>query len=209
MDDHRTAAALLRRALGLALAALFVAGGALSAQGHGEKGGHGMMMERHDAGMSAGGMHGGHGALLGHVPTAILHQAELLGLADDQEERLEALKDSLASMREARHEDRGSMREGMESAFTEGGIDVEAYESALRSMADRRISARVEVARIAERALQVLDDGQREKFLYGIHLMHRMHRMHQGGHGMMDRGMKEHRGMERGEKKMEKEGGGR
>lgn len=200
MNDPRTVP-VLRRALGLALAAALAAVGSVSAQAHGEKGGHGM---------PAGGMHGGHGAMLGHVPAAILHQGDLLELTDGQKERLEALKDSLASLREEGHGRDGDLKQAdVESAFTESGIDVEAYESALRSMADRHVAARVEVARIARRALQVLDEDQREKFLYGVHLMHRMHRMHHGGHGDVDMrpGEKMHHG---GMKEMEeKEGGGR
>lgn len=215
MDEHRSPAVVLRRAFGLALAAVFAAGGALSAQGHGEKGGH-ETMKREGPGTHMGARHGGHGALLGHVPAAILHQAELLELSDGQEERVKALKDSLASMRKAHREDRGSMRERLESAFTESGIDVEAYETALRSMADRRISHRVETARIAQRALQVLDEDQREKFLYGVHLMHRMHRMHHGGHAAMGHGQEKHHGEKmmknrrmESKEEMKEEGGGR
>lgn len=196
---------VLRLALGLALAAVLAAGGPLLAQAHGEEGGHGMM-ERDGHAMPAGGMHGGHGAMLGHVPTAILHQGDLLGLTDGQKERLEALKDSLASLRESRGGDSDSKHGGMSSVLTGSGIDVEAYESALRSMADRHIAARVAVARIARRSLQVLDEDQREKFLYGFRLMHRIHRMHQGGHGKMRDGKeRRHHG---GEMK-EREGGGR
>lgn len=209
METRRTITTtptVLGRALALGLAAAFAAAGALSAQAHGEKGSH----EGMEHGMKRSGMHGGHGAMLAHVPAAILRQGELLELSDGQAERLNALKDSLEAVRQAHHGSEGPMHEEMASAFSESGIDVDAYESALRSMADRRVAARVEVARIAQRALQVLDAGQREKFLYGVHLMQRMHRMHQDGHGEMQGGkkMREKHG-ETDRESMEREGGGR
>ncbi len=203
MNDPRTAP-IVRRALGLALAAVLAAGGPLLAQAHGERAGHDMM-ERDGHAAPGGGMHGGHGAMLGHVPAAILHQGDLLGLTDGQKERLEALKDSLASLRESPGGDGDTRHGSVRSALTGNGIDVEAYESALRSMADRHVAARVAVARIARQSLQVLNEDQREKFLYGFRLMHRMHRMHQGGHGDMHDGKERRHG---GEMK-EKEDGGR
>lgn len=196
--EHRPddVAALLSRTLVLALAAALAAVGPAVAQGHGgEKGGHGGMTERGGHAME---MRGGHGAMLGHLPAAVLRQGDLLELSDDQRRRLEALRDSVEAVRRDRGGEPGAMHERAASAFGEDGIDVEAYESALRSLADRRVAARVRVARIARRALDVLDDAQREKFLYGVHLMQRMHRMHHGGHG---------KAMEREEMEMEHGGG--
>lgn len=180
--EHRPedGAAALSRLLVLALAAVFAAAGPAAAQGHGggkEGGGHAMEMRPGHR------MHGGHGAMLARVPSAVLHQSELLELSDDQRRRLEALEDSVEAVGRDPGVERGAMHERVTSAFGEDGIDVEAYESALRSTADRRVTRQVRVARFAQRALQVLDDAQREKFLYGVHLMQRMHRMHHGGHG--------------------------
>ncbi len=214
--SHQQERPVLRRAFALALAAAFVAAGGLPAQGHdGKRGGH-------EAMRAGGGMHGGHGSMLAKVPVAILHQGELLELTDDQVERLKSLKDSVKAVREGHRKDRGSMHGGMKDAFGEDGIDVQAYESALRSRADRRVAARVEVARIAQRALQVLEADQREKFLYGVHLMKRMHRGHHGGHGdrmergkmmkdggMSEKGMMEKHDGKKTEEKEKKEGGGR
>lgn len=164
------------------LAALAMLAPAASAQEGGGHGAHGAKK-----GPSHGQM-GGHGAMLGHVPTAILHQQEALGLSEDQVSRVEALRDSVMALHERAMTAMQEARGGLDEAFGEDGIDVEAYRRAVRAAADRRVEARVRAAEIASGALDVLDDSQRERFLYAIHLMHRMHRMHGGqgdGHGMM------------------------
>lgn len=130
-------------------------------------------------------MRAGHGAMLAHVPAAILHQRGMLGLSDQQVSRLETLRDSVRTLRESGH---AAMREahgGDEGAFGEGGIDVEAYREAVRAAADRMVEHGVAMATVARDALQVLDTEQREKFVYGVHLMQRMRAHHGRGMGMM------------------------
>lgn len=159
--------------------------GAQEVEGHrGMKAGmHGQGMMGRMAGMRGSGMMGGpHGAMLGHVPTAILHQSDALGLSDEQIARVEALRDSVAAIHETAMEAMHESHAGLEEAFTESGIDVAAYRSALRAAADRMVGAHVATAEAARSALQVLDAGQREKFLYALHVMHRMH----GGDGTIE-----------------------
>ena len=180
----------------VALVAALAAAGLLAPDAAAQHGGQG---EAH-GGMDAphakmGSPHAGHGGLLGHVPMAILHQQEALDLSEEQVERVEALQDSLAALHGRSMAAMQGARGGVEEAFGADGIDVEAYRRAVRAAADRRVEARVRTAEIADRALGVLDASQREKFLYGVHLMHRMHRMHGAhgmGHGMKGRGMEGH-----------------
>lgn len=165
------------------LAALAMLAPAASAQQGGGHGAHGA--KKGSSGGQMGGMRGGHGAMLGHVPMAILHQQEALGLSEQQVSRVEALQDSVMALHERAMAAMQEARGGIEGAFGEDGIDVEAYRRAVRAAADRRVEARVRAAEIASGALDVLDDSQRERFLYAIHLMHRMHGGKGDGHGMM------------------------
>lgn len=137
-----------------------------------------------------------HGALLVRVPAAILHQAGALGLSDDQVARVEALRDSIVAIHGRRMRAMQGRGGDFEEAFTDDGIDLDAYRSALRAAADRMVETRVAVAEVAQSALQVLDASQREKFLYALHVMHR-------GTGMGGRS----RGMMHGEDTMHGEGG--
>lgn len=200
---HRTLAATLA----LLATAVLLAPPA-SAQEGGEEPGEddrAEKMERHGhAGAAKRGMHrmrGGHGAMLAHLPVAILHQQEMLELSDQQVSRLEALRDSVRAIRDRGRTAMREAHEGGEGALGADGIDVEAYRQSLRSAADRMVEHRVAVATAARDALQVLDEGQREKFLYGVHLMHRMRAHHGRDHD--DRG---HRG-DRERRKERDEGG--
>lgn len=191
------------RFLPLVLAGLVAGALPLSAQGHPER--HGQRGHRDMPDRPARkGMTGGHGHgmhLIAHLPTALLHQKELLELTDRQVEEIEAVRQEMEEARSHRGEG-GSAHEEIASAFGPAGLDVSAYEEALREAARRRIDARVAAARRAQRALEVLDADQRARFLYGLRLMHRMHRMHgmRGGmHGAMrDDGHGGHHGETKG-----------
>lgn len=175
---HRDGARL-RRGAGLALAALLAGAPALAAQHpHGGSGMDGGSPGPHGAGSMPAHMRPG--ALMAHVPTAILHQSDLLDLSDAQVEEIRAVREAMPTPGEAREEMRAA-HEQLRSALGPDGIDVSAYESALRTMTDRMVRRRVEAARSARRALEVLDAGQRSRFLHGMRLMRRMHRMHGGG----------------------------
>lgn len=182
----------------LAALALLAPGLAAQEQGppHREHRGGAPGMEGHPGMM--GGMHGTgamggpHGAMLAHVPAAILRQAEALGLSEEQTARVEALRDSIVAVHERRMTAMRGMGAGFQEAFTDDGIDLDAYRSALRSAADRRVETRVAVAEVAQSALQVLDAPQREKFLYALHVMHR-------GPGMTRHGMMKGRGRMHGQ----------
>lgn len=181
---HRTLAATLAL---LATAALLAQ--PASAQEGGEEPGEddrAEKMERHGHERAAmRGMHrmrGGHGAMLAHLPVAILHQREMLELSDQQVSRLEALRDSVRAIRDRGRTAMREAHEGGEGALGAGGIDIDAYRQSLRAAADRKVEHRVAVATAARDALQVLDEGQREKFLYGVRLMHRMRAHHGPGH---------------------------
>lgn len=172
------------RCAGLALVALLAVAPAVAAQHpHGGEGMGGEGSGGHGAvSMPA---HMRPGALMAHVPTAILHQRDLLGLSDAQVEEIRAVQEEIPVPGEDREEMRAA-HEKLRDALGPDGIDVSAYESALRAMTDRMVGRRVEAARSARRALEVLDADQRARFLHGMRLMRRMHRMHGGaadGHG--------------------------
>lgn len=174
-----------------ALAAVALAAPGLAAQQQGpphrQHHGGAMRMEGHPGmmgGMGGPAMTGGpHGAMLARVPMAILHQAEALGLSDEQVARVEALRDSVVAIHGRRMTAMQGMGGDFAEAFTDDGIDLNAYRSALRSAADRMVETRVAVAEVAQSALQVLDASQREKFLYALHVMHRGPGMEGAMHG--------------------------
>lgn len=122
--------------------------------------------------------------MFAYVPMAILFQKNLLGLSNEQVQKIQSIKQE---MRKAggNHEAIAKIHEQMASALKEGQFDLSAYESALKKAADYVVQARTETARKAQDALKVLDKDQRTRFLYSMQVMHKWMEM---------RGMKHHKG---------------
>ncbi len=162
---------------------------------HDRMGAMGMMMRaHHGAGMmgAAGLMPGRMMGMMVSAPTPghILMQGEVLGLSDDQAARLEAIQEDLRAVHQRHMEEIGPIRDRLETALdAESGIDVSAYESALKELSDHHVQMAVTMARSSQEALDVLADEQRSRVRYGMRLMR--HMMGQGmmgrmmGHGMM------------------------
>ena len=174
--------------LALILLCLLLGSGAAVAS---HKPGH--MMEGHH-GMAHGGKGGTWGMdMFAYVPMAILFQKDLLGLSNEQVQKIESIKQQ---MRQARsdHEAIEKIHEQMAEALKGGQFDLSAYESALKKAADYVVQARIETARKAQDALQVLDKDQRTRFLYSMQVMHKwmaMRHVKHRGHGMDQEDMDE------------------
>lgn len=171
------------QSLGLVLLCLLLGSGAALAShepGHGQmmQGHHGMAHSKHMRGGGTWGMD-----MFAYVPMAILFQKDLLGLSDEQVQKIQSIKQE---MRKAggNHEAIEKIHEQMASALKEGQFDLAAYESALKKAADYVVQARTETARKAQDALKVLDEDQRTRFLYSMQVMHKWMEM---------RGMKHHK----------------
>lgn len=143
----------------------------MGAQGHG-----GMM------GMMGGMMMAGPG------PGMILAQSDVLALTDAQVEEIEGLRERLS---ETRTEHVETMRTLHERLAEEAGaqMDLDAYESAVRSLEDERVAMHMAMARAARDAREVLTAEQREKLRVGMRMMRgMMMRMMHGREGAMQGG---------------------
>ncbi|MCO6441719.1 MAG: periplasmic heavy metal sensor [Nitrococcus mobilis] len=149
--------------------------------------GHHRMGHTHH--MHGGGMWGMD--MFAYVPKAILFQKDLLGLSDEQVQKIRSIKQE---MRKAggNHDAIEKIHEQLESAFEGGQFDLATYESALKKAADYAVQARTETARKAQDALQVLNDDQRTRFLYSMQVMHQWKEMHGMKHKMSKYKMRGH-----------------
>lgn len=122
--------------------------------------------------------------MFAYVPKAILFQKDLLGLSDEQVQKIKSIKQQ---MRQAGgdHEAIEKIHGQMAEALKGEQFDLSAYESALKKAADYVVQARIETARNAQDALKVLDKDQRTRFLYSMQVMHKWMEM---------RSMKHHKG---------------
>ncbi|HET8701127.1 MAG TPA: hypothetical protein VFL97_05630 [Nitrococcus sp.] len=123
--------------------------------------------------------------MFAYVPMAILFQKDLLGLSNEQVQKVQSIKQEMQKARGGKHEAFTKVHEQMTSFLKEGKINLPAYESAMKQAANEIIQARVETARRAQDALQVLNTDQRTRFLYSMEVMHQWMEMH---------GMKHHEG---------------
>ncbi len=181
------------QSLVLLLLCLAVGSGSALANHHGTG-----SMSRHGMG-HAHHMHGGMWGkdMFACVPKAILFQKDLLGLSDEQVEKIHSIKQEMRKTG-GDHDTIETIHEQLESALKGGQLDLAAYESALKKAADYAVQARTETARKAQDALQVLNDDQRTRFLYSMQVMHQWKEMHAMKHKMHKHKMRGH-GM--GEKK--------
>lgn len=127
----------------------------------------------------------GHGAMMGMMvasnPTMMLRHGEALELTDQQVNRLEALRDQLAQRRTAHMEAMRALHGRMAEQATAEEMDLEAHESALRSMADAAVSMHMDAARVGQEAREVLSPEQREKLEVGMQFMRGSMRSMMGG----------------------------
>lgn len=147
---------------------------------------------RMGAGMMGGPMNGmaAGGAMFAHVPSLLLEQKDLLKLSDDQVQKIKTVEDSIRAMyrtrRAAMPARMDSLHQELEGILGPGGLDVNAYRTALQGLAQRRVAAAVQTADLAQRAISVLNADQRGRFLYGLRLLHQMQATHTR-RGMMRR----------------------
>lgn len=180
-----------RVSLFLPVLLFFLALGSASAVAGQPGPGHGPMMGQHQRMPHTKPMYGPPGRMWGmdmfaYVPMAILFQKDLLGLSDEQVQKIRSIKQE---MRKAGsdHEAFEKLHEQMASAFKEGHLDLSAYQAALRNAADYLVKTRMETAREAQDALQVLNQDQRSHFLYSMQVMHEWVEMHGMRRHMMHR----------------------
>ena len=198
------------RALALLVAALLalpVAGAAQQGQQHR----HGQQQEaqggqmRGMMGMQQGQMMGMHGPMMGMMgmmagpsPAMILQQREALELTAEQVQELEALEERLAKARAGHMESMQTLHQRLAEQAQGPDLDLEAYESSLRSLADEQIAMQMAMARAGQEAREVLTAEQREKLRIGMQFMRgsmmqmmrgRVEGMGSGGMGSMMGGM--------------------
>jgi Spy/CpxP family protein refolding chaperone len=166
------------QSLGLFVLCLALGSGVALAN-HQEMKGHGMGHSQHMRSGQSGtwGMD-----MFAYVPMAILFQKDLLGLSNDQVQKIQSIKKEMHKSG-ANHEAFEKIHEQMASAIKEGKFDLSAYESALKEAANDIVQTRVETARKAQDALKVLNEDQRTRFLYSMQVMHKWMEMkhHKGG----------------------------
>jgi hypothetical protein len=126
-------------------------------------------------GPSAGGMAGMVGIdPLAHLPLMLLRQREALGLDDAQVKKLAALHAEAERDLQSRRGRLSAIHDRLAAALEGDRLDLSAYGKAVRAEADSMVARRMEVARRAQKALDVLTPGQRSNALYGIRLLHVM-----------------------------------
>ncbi|WP_156776847.1 periplasmic heavy metal sensor [Nitrococcus mobilis] len=138
-------------------------------------------------------MHGGMWGvdMLAYVPKAILFQKDLLGLSEEQVQKIRSIKKEMNQAGD-NHDAIEKIHEQLESAFKGGQFDLATYESALKQAAEHAVQTRTETARKAQDALQVLNDDQRTRFLYSMQVMHQWKEMHGMKHKMHKHKMRGH-----------------
>lgn len=165
-------------------------------QGMQERMGTGMqgcpMMMGHDGGMM--GMMGMGMGMAAPGPMMILHHGDALDLTDEQVEKLQALQERLDQTRKEHMEAAQALHRKLSEQAEGAEMDLEAYESALRELADQRVAMHLAMARAGLEAREVLTPEQREKLRVGAEFMRdmmemmreRMDRMSgmEGGSGM-------------------------
>jgi len=144
------------------------------------------MMMGQGQGMMGSGMMGMMGMMSGPSPSMILMQKDVLHLEPSQVEQLETLQHQLAELRQSHMEEIAPLRAEMRAAVHSDQPDLSHYESALENMAEHHVKMHVEMARVSQLSMEVLNAEQRSSVRYGMALMgHMMNRgMMQGG-GMM------------------------
>lgn len=139
--------------------------------------------------------------MFAYVPMGIMFQKDLLGLSDEQVQKIRSLHKEMHSSG-GNHDAAVKIHEQLESALEGGKLDLSTYESALKEAADFAVKNRLETARKAQEALQVLNEDQRTRFLYSMQVMHAWMEMHGSKHhkhGKHGKGMSESKSMSEGD----------
>lgn len=194
------------RAMALVVGALLTLPAAAAAQQEGPPHRHGqgpaqaqpgtadmMTMGTHRHGPMMG-MMGSMGMMSGPGPMMILRQREALDLTEEQVTGLEALRERMAQTRAEHMESVRPLHERLVGLAGDPALDLDAYESTLRSLAEEHVAVHVAMARIGQRAREALTPEQREKLHTGMEFMRgmrmegmqgRMGRTGSGGAGSM------------------------
>lgn len=126
-------------------------------------------------------MMGTMGMRAGTSPMMILRHKEALGLTAEQVEKLDAVQERLAERRAAHMERMRALHEELSEQAAEAEVDLDAYESTLRSMADERVAWHLAMARSGQEAREALTAEQRDKLRVGMRFVRgAMSRMMQG-----------------------------
>ncbi len=147
-----------------------------------------MTMGMHRHGPMMMGMMGSMGMMSGPRPMMILRHQEALGLTEEQVTRLEVLRERMAQTRAEHMESVRPLHERLVGLAGDPGLDLDAYESTLRSLAEEHVAVHVAMARIGQRAREALTPEQREKLRTGMEFMRGMRGMRmEGMQGRMGR----------------------
>ncbi len=138
---------------------------------------------------SGGRVMAGMGDPLAHLPLMLLEQREPLQLDSAQVRKLEALHAEGEEAMKSRGAGMSAVHGQLMAALESGKLNLSDYQKALRAVADSMVARRMESARRAQRALDVLTSTQRSNALYGLRLMH-MYMMRGGMHRGMRPGMR-------------------
>ncbi|MFQ5679332.1 MAG: Spy/CpxP family protein refolding chaperone [Gemmatimonadota bacterium] len=164
--------------------------GGMMGQGmQGMQGMHQMMMRRHAGSMGgSGGMMAAMAA--GPGPGLILGQRETLELTDAQVKKLEALRDRLAATQKKHAEAIRSLEQDLagQRQPREARVDLPAYESLLRRLANEQVALQMATVRGGQEARDLLTPEQAKKLRAGMQFMHGMMGMMSGPEGPMGGG---------------------
>jgi hypothetical protein len=178
------------RDFALAIACALAVSGVLQAQEHQQHHGQDQQGQEQQR-MMMGVEHGMMGMMGTRLPGPgfLLEQKTALDLNDEQVQRLDELKSQLSDSRQEHLSRVKPLHEQAMDALHGERPDLAAYESALEAWAVEHVGMQVEMARISQKALAVLNVTQRSNVRFGMHLMHGMHErmMHQDQ--MMERMM--------------------
>ncbi|MDN5870759.1 MAG: Spy/CpxP family protein refolding chaperone [Nitrococcus sp.] len=120
--------------------------------------------------------------MFAYVPMGILHQKDLLELSDEQVQKIQSIKKEMRKAAGGSHETIEQIHAKLEAALKGGKFDLSAYQAALKEAADYFVQARMQTARKAQEALQVLNQDQRTKFLYSMEVVHSWMESHGNEH---------------------------
>lgn len=125
-------------------------------------------------GMTGGMPMMGKSGMMGAGPSMLLAQRDVLELTDDQAQRLEQLQAEKQAMMKEMHEGMTAVRSEMRDAMGAGSPDLEAYRSALETMADQMVSHHMQRAQFQQQVLDVLTTVQRDRLQTGMRMMRHM-----------------------------------
>ncbi|MFO7589166.1 MAG: Spy/CpxP family protein refolding chaperone [Gemmatimonadota bacterium] len=102
------------------------------------------------------------------LPAIILARSQALGLTTEQVGEIEGMQKQLGDARDEHATAMNAAGEKLVAQVESPKLDLAAYESALRSLADERVAMSMEYARIGQTARDVLTAEQQETLRAGM-----------------------------------------